>query len=68
MKKEEKKQFKPGPMKGDALREEILETAKYLDKKHERDPVFKKVRPKSAYHDKFARLSTGVHSIYSKRK
>ena len=65
--KNEKKQFKPGPTKGDALREEILETAKYLDKKHERDPVFKKIRPKSAYHDKFARLSTGVHSIHQRK-
>ena len=31
-------------------------------------PNIKKKRPKSAYHSKFARPSTGVHSLKNKRK
>ena len=53
--------IEPGPTKGDALIAEIFNDWSTPKKKPDQAVVFKKVRPKSALHDKFARPCTGVH-------
>lgn len=56
--KAKEKKIEVGPMKGEAA-ETTLETInpyKILEKQYQQEQLFKKQRPKSAYHDKFARL------------
>ena len=66
--KQKLKKAEPGPTKGDALETQIIMGERILNKKQEQVQLFKKKRPKSAYHSKFARPSTGVHSLKNKRK
>jgi len=65
---------KPMPNKGNVVGLEEVEDLvpqSYLgnlEEKHNIEQNFTKVRPKSALHDKFARPSTGAHSIYKKKQ
>ena len=65
---------KPMPNKGNVVGLEEVEDLvprshpSNLEEKRNIEQNFTKVRPKSALHDKFARPSTGTHSIYKKKQ
>ena len=60
--------IKPGPNKGSAIEIDSIAFMQGLENNYEKQQIFKKQRPKSAIHDKFARPSSGVHSIYKKMR
>lgn len=55
--KAKEKRIEVGPMKGEAAetKPEQLNPYKIIEKQFQQEQLFKRVRPKSSYHDKFAR-------------
>lgn len=70
MMRERQKRIKLGPMEGEIAEdypEVAVDRSRQLELQLRRENVFKKERPKSAFHSKFARPSSGVHGVYAKK-